>query len=318
MWKNLIMTALRNFRKNWASFVINVFGLTVGLTSCLSIALAEKGLGGQAAEHFIDAGHLRVHCAVSGAGPALVLLHAGYQDLHMWDRQEAFFKKHYEVVRIDLPGHGATTGIDTSLLVADVIRIVMDSLHLQQAVVAGVSMGGACATDFTLAYPQRVSRLIVVAPGLSGWPAVMTMDTASRRIFLVMDSVRATGDHRLMAEYFTAVWCDGPYRKPGEVDTAVRGYIYRTTLQNKMDGAAFPVFSPKTAATRLKEIKCPVLIIQADKDIPFILQVAAWYQHELPAAKLVNFAGVAHMLNMERPEEFNKVVYAWLGVAIAR
>lgn len=42
MWKNLIMTALRNFRKNWASFVINVFGLTVGLTSCLLIALYIK------------------------------------------------------------------------------------------------------------------------------------------------------------------------------------------------------------------------------------------------------------------------------------
>ena len=39
MLKNLIVTALRNFRKNWVSFFINVFGLTVGLTSCLLIAL---------------------------------------------------------------------------------------------------------------------------------------------------------------------------------------------------------------------------------------------------------------------------------------
>ncbi|MBN9382035.1 MAG: ABC transporter permease [Chitinophagaceae bacterium] len=42
MLKNLIVTALRNFRKNWASFFINVFGLTVGLTSCLLIALYIK------------------------------------------------------------------------------------------------------------------------------------------------------------------------------------------------------------------------------------------------------------------------------------
>jgi putative ABC transport system permease protein len=42
MLKNLIMTALRNFRKNWASFFINVFGLTVGLTSCLLITLYIK------------------------------------------------------------------------------------------------------------------------------------------------------------------------------------------------------------------------------------------------------------------------------------
>ena len=277
------------------------------------LLLWGMGLWGRAAELFIDAGHLRVHCVVSGAGPALVFLHAGYQDLHMWDMQETFFKKHYKVVRIDMPGHGATTGIDTSLLVADVIRIVMDSLHLQQAAVAGVSMGAACATDFTLAYPARVSRLIVVSPGLSGWAAVMTMDTVSKQIFHVMDSIHATRDHHLMAEYFAAVWCDGPYRKATDVDPAVRAYILSTTERNKMDNTAFPVFSPKVAATRLKEIQCPVLIIQGDKDIPLILQVTAWCQHELPAARLVNFAGVAHMLNMERPEEFNKVVEGWVN-----
>ena len=63
----------------------------------------------------------------------------------------------------------------------------------------------------------------------------------------------------------------------------------------------------------LKEIHCPVLIIQGDKDIPFILQVTNWYRHELPSARLVNFPGVAHMVNMERPEEFNKVVEGWMS-----
>ena len=40
--KNVFMSATRNFRKNPASFSINVFGLTVGLTSCLLIALYIK------------------------------------------------------------------------------------------------------------------------------------------------------------------------------------------------------------------------------------------------------------------------------------
>ena len=42
MLKNLFMTAVRNFRKNRVSFGINVFGLTVGLTACLLIALYIK------------------------------------------------------------------------------------------------------------------------------------------------------------------------------------------------------------------------------------------------------------------------------------
>lgn len=266
-----------------------------------------------AADRMIPAGSLRVHCSVTGKGPALVFLHAGYQDLHMWDAQAAFFKQYYQVVRMDMPGHGLTTGVDTNLLVADVIRIVLDSLHIRKAVVAGVSMGGACATDFVLAYPERASGLIVVAPGLSGWPLVMKMDSVSGEIFTKMDSIRATGDHQLMALHFMEVWCVGPYRQPEEVDKRVRDYIYTTTAHNPMNDTAFPVFNKRRAATRLKEIKCPVLIIQGDKDVPFILKVTAWYQHELPEAKLVNFPGLAHMLNMEKPEAFNKTVYRWLS-----
>lgn len=267
----------------------------------------------QTADRMIPAGNLRIHCMASGQGQALLFLHAGFQDLHMWDAQAVFFEKHYQVVRIDMPGHGLTTGVDTGLLVADVIRIVLDSLHIRKVVVAGVSMGGACATDFVLAYPERVSRLIVIAPGLSGWPAVIKMDSLSAALFNRMDSIKGTGDHRVFADNFTRLWCDGPYRRPGEVDKRVRDYIYTTTAHNQMNDTAFPVFNrDHRAATRLKEIKCPVLIVQGDKDVPFILKVTAWYKHELPEARLVNFPGAAHMLNMEKPEEFNQVVYRWI------
>ena len=263
----------------------------------------------------IPAGHLRIHYTVSGHGPALLLLHAGYQDLHMWDTQATFFQRNYQVVRMDMPGHGLTTGVDTNLLVADVIRIVLDSLHIGKVCIAGVSMGAACATDFVLAYPERVSRLILVSPGLSGWPAVMKMDSASGAIFTRMDSIRATGDHQLMARHFTEIWCDGPFRRPEEVDKRVRDYIYTTTEHNQMNDTAFPVFNRRRAATRLKEIKCPVLIIQGDKDVPFTLRVMQWYRHELPAAAFVHFPGVAHMVNMEKAKEFDRVVYRWLKEA---
>jgi len=282
----------------------------------LLLATAEFSFGtvqrAPTVDHMIPAGHLRVHCVVSGQGQALLFLHAGYQDLHMWDAQAAFFEKHYQVVRMDMPGHGMTTGVDTGLLVADVVRIVLDSLHIGKAVVAGVSMGASSATDFVLAYPGRVSRLILVSPGLSGWSAVMKMDSLSGALFNRMDSARSTGDHRVFADLFTRMWCDGPFRQPGEVNARVRDYIYTTTARNNMNDTAFPVYNQRRAATRLKEIKCPVLIIQGDKDVPLILRETAWYKHELSQARLVNFPGLAHMVNMEKPEEFNKVVYQWL------
>jgi len=263
-------------------------------------------------ERMIKAGDLRVHCIVSGQGVPLLFLHAGFQDLHMWDAQAAFFSKKYRVIRMDLPGHGLTEGVDTTLEVADVIRIVMDSLHIDKAGVIGLSMGAACATDFVLAYPHRVEKLVLVSPGLSGWADVMPMDSVSMGQFNKMDSIRRTGDRKAMAEYFTELWCDGPYRTPDQVDPAARAYIYRTTYNNKMQMGASPKFRARGAARWLREIQCPVLIIRGDKDVQFISRAIGWYQHELPQAKLVTFPGVAHMVNLEKPAEFNRLLNEWL------
>src|SRR5216684_2084186 len=97
----------------------------ITLSFLLAMTLA---LTSHAADDFINIGHLRVHYTVSGKGPAMVFLHAGYQDLQMWAPQKAYFSKNYRVVLIDMPGHGMTTGVDTNLLVKDVIKTVMDSL----------------------------------------------------------------------------------------------------------------------------------------------------------------------------------------------
>jgi pimeloyl-ACP methyl ester carboxylesterase len=261
---------------------------------------------------FIPAGGLKVHYTVSGKGDVLLLLHGGYQDLHMWDPQTAYFSKFYKVVLIDLPCHGQTTGLDTNLLVADVVRIVIDSLHIRKVVVGGLSLGGACAVDFALDYPDRVNGLIAVSPGLSGWPLVMKMDTLSRQLFNRMDSIRHTGDHAQFAAGFVATWCVGPYRQPSEVDEHVRSYIYTTTLANRMPDNGWPNFDTSYAAPRLKNIKCPVLIIRGDKDLPFIIRETDYYKQQIPKATLITMTNVAHMVNMEKPEEFNRVVRKWL------
>jgi pimeloyl-ACP methyl ester carboxylesterase len=139
------------------------------------------------------------------------------------------------------------------------------------------------------------------------------MDTLSRHLILKMDSIRTSGDHAAFAKGFAAVWCIGPYRQPSEVDVHVRNYIYTTTLNNHTPDNGFPVYDTNYAARRIKDIACPVLIIRGDRDIPFIRQVTDYYQQQLPKATLINFTNVAHMLNMEKPEEFNRLVHRWLS-----
>jgi pimeloyl-ACP methyl ester carboxylesterase len=108
----------------------------------------------QTAKHtgYIPAGNLKLYYEIDGSGPTLIFVHAGYLDTHCWDKQAVYFDKHYKVIRIDLPGHGHTKGIDTTILIADVLRIMMDNLHIKKASFVGESLGASCIVDFALTY----------------------------------------------------------------------------------------------------------------------------------------------------------------------
>lgn len=282
----------------------------------LSIFLVSRGVTlAQDQEGLIPEGKLQVHYQIHGAGAPLVFLHAGFQDLTMWDQQVIYFKKVNKVITIDLPGHGLTTGVDTSLLIQDVLRILLDSLHIKKASFAGLSVGAACVVDFTLAYPERVEKVVLVSSGLSGWTKVLKMDTVSQQCFAQMERVDSTKNFDSIATYFTNVWCIGPGRQPQAVNSYARNYVFQTTrnnLQQHPEENRWPQFSPQGAALRMGQWQRPLLIIAGEEDLPFILAVSTWLHATIRSSKKVIIPHTAHMLNMEQPLVFNQMVRDFL------
>jgi len=66
------------------------------------------------------------------------------------------------------------------------------------------------------------------------------------------------------------------------------------------------------AATRLSEIRVPMLIIVGDKDVEMILKIAHTLEEGVPGAKKLVIPDTAHHLNMEKPGEFNRAVIEFL------
>ncbi|HWK04798.1 MAG TPA: alpha/beta hydrolase [Puia sp.] len=282
----------------------------------LCIFLVSTGTTGvQAQEGLIPEGKLQVHYQIQGTGTPLVFLHAGFQDLKMWDQQVVYFKKVNKVITIDLPGHGLTTGVDTSLLIQDVLRILLDSLHIEKASFAGLSVGAACIVDFVLAYPERVDKVVLVSPGLSGWAKVLNMDPISKQCFAQMEKVDSTKNFDSIATYFTNVWCIGPGRQPAAVNSYARNYVFQTTranLQQHPEENRWPQLSNQPASLRIDQWKKPLLIIAGDEDLPFILSVSAWFHATVKGSQEVIIPHTAHMLNMEQPLFFNQTVRSFL------
>lgn len=263
----------------------------------------------------VHAGGFQVAYSRDGKGAALLLLHAGLQDKTMWKEQVAGLSKDFEIITIDLPFHGQTSGADTTILVADVIKAVLDTLGIQRASVAGLSMGSVAAQDFVIAYPDRVNKTILLAAGINGYDRDHKVDSVNIKWFLTMRSALNAKDTAEAARVFTRAWAEGIYRSGDSLQAPVSQYVYNKTLETikKFRMQHWPRLQQNPLAIdRISSIKSPVLIVHGDKDLPIITEECIYLEKHIPGAKRILLKDVAHMFNMEKPEELNKLIRDFL------
>ncbi len=259
----------------------------------------------------IRAGNLHVYYERVGKTDAILLLHAGLQDHTMWREQVHALSSTFDVITMDLPYHGKTTGNDTTLLVQDIIKIVLDSLHLKKISIAGLSMGASVAQDFIIAYPQLVNKAVLISAGLNGYELSHPIDSISMDWWPRFNQALKEADTVKAAREFTKAWAEGVYRRGDSLKAPVSQFIYKVTLANlklhKMEG--WPLLQNHPPAFKsINSVKVPVLIIDGDQDLPYITATSQYLEKNIPQSRRVVMKGVAHMLNMERPGELNKLL----------
>jgi len=247
-----------------------------------------------------------------GKGPALVMAHGGGIDHRMWDDQFAEFAKHYRVIRYDAEGHGLSKFGSPLHKPHDDLRDLLDHLGIERAHVMGLSMGGRIVIDFAVEHPQMVSTLIAVGPGLSGYD----FNSAAVNTFFgeFISHLRA-GHTEPAVEAFMKYWTIGPNRSAEDVDPGVRARVKNMLLEGLQPGRSQgegQVPDPP-AIGRLSEITAPTLVIIGKEDMPDILDIGNKLQADVDGAKLVLIPDAAHMVNMERPQQFNRTVLEFLA-----
>lgn len=263
----------------------------------------------------IQAGGFNIYYERQGQGKPLLLLHAGLQDHTMWQDQVKPLSGQYDIITIDLPYHGATTGKDTNLLIQDILRVVLDSLKVTKTSIAGLSLGAGAAEDFVIAYPERVNKAIFISSGLSGYDKVHPLDSVSIGWYHQMVTAMEGKDTAAAAAAFAKAWAEGPYRSGDSLKKPVSQFTAALTLkhlrQHQMNNWLRFKQDPPAYQT-IAGIHLPVLIIHGDKDMPFITSASQYMEQQIPGAKRVLLKNVAHMLNMEVPVEVNKLIVDFL------
>lgn len=124
----------------------------------------------------------RVAYRTGGWGPLLVLIHGITSNSATWDRVLPALASHYTVLAPDLLGHGRSDKRRGDYSVgahANTIRDLMEALGYRRGTFVGHSLGGGVAMQLAYQYPERVDRLVLVAPGGFGPEVSMLLRAAS-------------------------------------------------------------------------------------------------------------------------------------------
>jgi 3-oxoadipate enol-lactonase len=255
----------------------------------------------------------KIYAEADGDGPPVVFVHAGVAHLRMWDEQAAALRDAYKVIRYDTRGYGKTrVADDAPYSNSGDLGLVMDHFSAESAHVVGLSRGAQIALDFAVNEPARTRSLTWVAGGVRGLE--VPDDPRDEAVWHQTEELAKAKDWEKIVELETQLWTDGPDQPPSRVDPDVRRRMVQWNLESyRAEQNPEQVSAPEFAAAgHLDRLTMPVLAMWGTFDVTSTVRSGEWLAANLPGIRSRVFEGVAHMVNLERPAEFNQMLREFL------
>lgn len=266
----------------------------------------------QAPGQFVRLSHGMVHYRAAGPadGPPVLLVHGFSVPDYAFDAtRTALANAGFRAISFDLYGRGWSDRPDVRYdrdLFAGELGELMDALHLQKASLVGLSMGGAVVGRFAATHPERVQRLVLIAPfnqardvSVMAWPGVG--EWLNRTWFLPGLASSQTEDF------------PHPEQLPGWSERFLPqmrydgfGRAILSTIRNTTTQSSIPDFEAVGRA------KLPVELVWGDRDTTVPYAEHALVQQAIPQARFVSLAGLGHMTVVENPGATNPHLVSFL------
>jgi pimeloyl-ACP methyl ester carboxylesterase len=200
---------------------------------------------------------------------------------------------------VDLPGHGATSGTVPESIeeAADFLSSFLSALNIKGPVCyVGQSLGGLIGLQFTLSYPQRVKRLVLMA--------------TAAKIQLHPDFL----DSALSGEWNLLTLSQSFASEVLELSRNLVLDEFKYTRLSK-DASDFMGVSQIDLSNSISNIQVPTLILTGDDDVIISPRKGKLLQKNIPNARLVTLPDAGHYLQVEQPAKVaEEIEHFLLGV----
>jgi len=223
----------------------------------------------------------------------VVLIHGSGCSADSWRYQVDGLSRKFDVVAVDLPGHGGSKAVDRPSIkgYAKTVSGLLERVERRKVFLGGHSMGGAVALHVALEHPELVKGLILVATA-----AYLDMLALTPDILLW---AAATMPHKFKGMFFSDL-------ATNEAVAIARDDVRRCSLETVLgDFAACRSFDFRG---RLKRLKLPTLILCGSKDRITPPRHSQRLHEEIPGSTLMHIEKAGHMLPLEAPKEVNAAI----------
>jgi pimeloyl-ACP methyl ester carboxylesterase len=219
-----------------------------------------------------------IHYVTAGSGFPLILLHGGANDWREWDKNIDILSRHYHVIAPDIIGFGKSDRLNGVYRVKDFVDFMAgmaSELSIEKMHLAGHSLGGMIGLEYACRYPQKVVKLIPVAP--------YGLGKLSPRGLMI--GAAFYWARRLLMRRNPYPSLDLDYSKAG----------FERFLEN------------------LKGLDVPAMVVWGQKD-PYLPVHQAYLAHSvLPNSKFEVMLGCGHAPQKSDSDRFNQLVIDFLG-----
>ncbi len=246
---------------------------------------------------------------IEGSGPVVVFLHGIGGNRRNWTDQLAHFGRRFCTVAWDARGYLDSDDSPQTLRFsdfADDLCRLLDQLKAEQAHLVGLSMGGMIIQDFYRRYADRVATLSLVdtSSGFGGVPEAVRQDFLARRLDPLENGLTPADIAPEVVKVLVAESAGQAVRE--------RLIASMSALRTEAYKQALHAIITTDFRAILPQIAVPTLVIVGEEDQVTPPSASEFLVKQIPGASLVTIPDCGHLSNLEKPDQFNTALGAFL------
>lgn len=237
---------------------------------------------------------------VRGTGKPILFLHGAYLSKKEWSHQLDEFAKDYQVIAMDLPGHGASDKLArySVEVMAEYIFKFIEVVRITSCIICGHSLGGMVAQVIAQEHPNVVEKVILADTSFGVRSTVLESILTSLSM-PIMKLISVDGQAKLFSDQM------------GKHDRNIKEYVLYEIKSHAHDKKNYHMIWDAVTAFKNKEnltrITCPTLILVGERNKQTHKQ-AKYMVKTISQSELVYIRDASHMLNMDNAVEFNQSI----------